>query len=424
MKGQLKALHLSHKQAPIEIRELVALSTEESVQLLNKLKEYTNLKEVLVISTCNRTAFYYLDEQNRAQDLLSLLSIVKGIPQNVTWKDYFVHLDDDAEALNHLFRVSVGLEAQIIGDIQIANQIKRAYQHSCDADMAGPYLHRLMHTIFYSNKRVVQETAFRDGAASVSYAATELVHVFAEAFREPTILLLGLGEIGKDLAKNLIDSQFRIQICNRTEQKALDFTQDTNFEAIPFESLDAHLPKADIIVSSIQVSKPFITKEKVQAWQKEGLTYFIDLSVPRSIAEEIDDLPGCSLHNVDQIKTKASKALSRRKSSIPDVERIIDESATQFNHWADEMIVSPVIQKFKHALEQIRKDELAKHMKHLSDKENQFLEQATKNMLQKIIKLPVIQLKAACKRGEAESLIGNLSALFDLEEEVESKNMD
>merc|ERR1711879_98970 len=130
----------------------------------------------------------------------------------------------------------MGLEAQVIGDMQISNQVKRSYQTAVDMDMAGPFLHRLMHTIFFTNKKVVQETAFRDGAASVSYAAVELIEELTSNTHQPRVLLVGLGEIGEDVAKNLVylgDAQ--IKIANRTFSKAQELAAEYNFEAIPFE---------------------------------------------------------------------------------------------------------------------------------------------------------------------------------------------
>ena len=148
---------------------------------------------------------------------------------------------------------------------------------------------------------------------------------------------------------------------------------------------------------------------------------FIDLSVPRSIDPEVDNLPGASLYNVDPLTQRTLKARDIRLKAVPAVETIIQEEIAAFENWKSEMEVSPTIQKLKGALDQIRKEELARHKK-LSDKEMELLEVVTKSMIQKVIKLPVLQLKAACKRGEADSLVDVLNDLFNLEAtSVESK---
>ena len=127
------------------------------------------------------------------------------------------------EAVRHLFEVCVGLHSQVVGDMQIPNQVKQSYQWSADMDMAGPFLHRLMHTIFFTNKRVAQETPFRDGAASVSYAAVELIDELVGEHQNPNVLVIGLGEIGTDVCKNLEARKLtNITLCNRTQTKADD----------------------------------------------------------------------------------------------------------------------------------------------------------------------------------------------------------
>ncbi|MFW5759957.1 MAG: glutamyl-tRNA reductase, partial [Cyclobacteriaceae bacterium] len=198
MYQNFKALSVSFKNTPLEIREKLALDEEMTERLLRFFKEFSSLSEILLISTCNRTEIYYSGDEITSLEIIKMLCIEKGLSNPDKLLHYFQPYHG-TEAVEHLFRVALGLEAQVVGDLQITNQVKRAYQLSADYDMAGPFLHRLMHTIFFANKRVVQETAFRDGAASVSYAATELVEELTTHIINPKILVLGLGEIGADV---------------------------------------------------------------------------------------------------------------------------------------------------------------------------------------------------------------------------------
>lgn len=422
MEKHFKAITLSFKNAPIALREMVALDEQSVFKLLAQLKDFTSLQDVLILSTCNRTEIYYYSEETLDEKIIRLIALIKGIRNFDELKCVFKSINDHHLAVEHLFRVSTGLEAQVVGDIQIANQIKRAYQASADMAMAGPFLHRLMHTIFYSNKRVVQETPFRDGAASVSYAATELVRTLTQNIIEPRILVLGVGEIGSDVVKNLVqDSPGQIKICNRTQSKAEALALECGFEAIPFELVHEAIADADIIISSIGKSKPFITKELLKSLENFSFKYFLDLSVPRSVALDVEEIPGAVVYNVDNIKTKTDEALEKRLAAIPQVEAIINESIDEFNDWAKEMIVTPIIQKLKNALEEIRTQELARYLKNMDEEQSKTLDKVTKNIMQKIIKMPVIQLKAACKRGEAESMIDIINDLFDLEKDKINK---
>lgn len=424
MQKKFKALSLSFKSAPVGIRELVSMNDATSRGLLIKLKEFFSVSDTLILSTCNRTEIYYSHELDLSLEIIKLLGVEKSLKDPVSLLEYFQVFHDDKESIEHLFRVSMGLDAQVIGDMQISNQVKRAYQASADLDMAGPFLHRLMHTIFFTNKRVVQETAFRDGAASVSYAAVELIGELTSNTLNPRILLIGLGEIGEDVAKNMVHlPTAQITVTNRTYSKALELGAEYGFEVIPFDQSLAAMDDADVIVCSIMKSEPFITKQLVHNLNIKSYKLFIDLSVPRSIDTTIEDVPGALLYNVDNIKSKASETLEKRIASIPQVENIIEESIQEFHNWKKEMMVSPTINKLKNVLEQIRKEELERYLKNADAKEYAIIDKITKSMMQKIIKVPVVQLRAACKRDQAVEMIDLITDLFDLEKEREDEQV-
>ncbi|WP_040670914.1 glutamyl-tRNA reductase [Nitritalea halalkaliphila] len=422
MQTKFRAISLSHKSAPVEIREIIALDEKAIHALLLKLKEFFSITDTLILSTCNRTEVYYAHDIDISTEIIKLIGLEKGLTHIIDYLEYFQVFNDDREAIQHLFRVSMGLEAQVVGDMQIANQVKRAYQASADLDMAGPLLHRLMHAVFFTNKRVVQETAFRDGAASMSYAAVELIEELTQNTYQPRILLIGVGEIGEDVAKNMVhipDAQ--VTIANRTFEKAQALAAGLGYSVIPFDEVNEAMAAADVVVSSIARDTPFITKELVKSFEIPSYKLFVDLSVPRSVETSVEDIPGVVLYNVDNIRSKTTENLEKRIASIPRVEEIIAESITEFFDWKKEMLVSPTINKFKSALEAIRQEELSRFMKQLNDKERAIVEKVTKSMMQKILKVPVVQLKAACKRDEADTLISTLSDLFDLERVLEDK---
>ncbi|MBY0425737.1 MAG: glutamyl-tRNA reductase, partial [Cytophagales bacterium] len=209
MVHSFKAISLSYKNASLAIREKVALSGDQAGQLLIMLKEYLDLQEAMVVSTCNRTEVYYSSEKSLGEEIVHLISVIKADESIKSANSNFTYINDNAKAVNHLFRVAIGLESQVVGDLQITGQLKNAYQTSADAGMAGMFLHRLMHSIFFTNKRVVQESNFRDGAASIAYAAVELIDELTLSNKNAQILVLGLGEIGVDVCKNLVDAGFK-----------------------------------------------------------------------------------------------------------------------------------------------------------------------------------------------------------------------
>lgn len=422
MQNKFRAISLSHKNAPVQIREVISLDEGSIHTLLVKLKEFFSLSDTLILSTCNRTEIYYSHELELSAEIIKLIGLEKGLTNVVDFLEYFEVFNDDREAIEHLFKVSMGLEAQVVGDMQIANQVKRAYQASADLDLAGPFLHRLMHSVFFTNKRVVQETAFRDGAASVSYAAVELIEELTSNTYQPRVLLIGVGEIGEDVAKNMVHiPEAQVTITNRSFDKAKQLADELGFTVVPFEQCLEAMQNADVIVSSIMKSEPFITKSMVKEMNIQSYKLFVDLSVPRSIDTSIEDVPGAILYNVDNIRSKASETLEKRMASIPHVETIIAESIDDFYNWKKEMMVFPTINKLKNALEQIRQEEMERFLKNADQQQIEVIEKITKSMMQKILKVPVVQLRAACQRDEADKMIDIISDLFDLEKQNQNK---
>lgn len=419
-----KSVSLSHRTAPLAIREMLALNEEESKGFYVKCKDLFGLNELLIVSTCNRTEFYYTSDRDISTDLIKAFLIEKGLTNTAEYLGYFKQMDETEDSLRHLFEVATGLQSKVVGDLQIPNQIKKAYQQAADSNMAGPYLHRLMHTIFYSNKRVAQETSFRDGAASVSYATVALAEELSQALPNPKVLILGLGEIGLDVCKNMEDKDFaEFTVMNRTIEKAEKIAAGKElFRVAPLSDLWKEIAAADIIISSVRTENPIITQAEIKKLQLLSFKYFIDLSVPRSIEDGIEKINGVLLYNIDTLKERANEALATRLASIPEVRTIIEESIISFNDWSKEMEVSPTINKLKNALEQIRKEELNRHMKGLTKEETEKLEKITAGLVQKIIKQPIIHLKAACKRGDSDKMVDVLNDLFNLEsfEEIES----
>ncbi len=418
MEFHFQAIGVDHHTAPIVLREKLAFQETSSKVFLKKLKEVHGITEATIVSTCNRTEIYVSSEEDIVPNLLGWICLEKGLSKeelNPYCKTY-----SGEEAIRQLFRVSLGLDSKVLGDIQIINQVKQAYQWSADENMAGPFLHRLMHTIFFANKRITQETAFRDGSGSVASVAVDLIHSLSDSITDPRILLIGTGEIGQNVLENLKDEFTDITLVNRTKQRALDLSSGRGYRVGDFENLTSEVNKADVIISALSTDQPIIAKENLKSRLTQQL--FLDLSVPRSIQDNVEDVAGVMLYNVDQMQEKTSAVLEQRERAIPMVERILEDHLADFDGWASEMEVSPTIKLLKEKLERIRQDELARHLKKITPQEAELLENVTKSMIQKVIKLPVLELKAACKRGEAETLVEASNDIFNLEKTSSQKS--
>ena len=411
-----KAISLSHVDAPIEIRELLTFNESETKGFLVHLRDLFGISEAILLSTCNRTEIYWNHKSVTGSLMIKSLASFKGVLSD-SIVPYFQMFDEPFDTAKHLFRVGIGLESQVLGDLQIINQVKQAYQACVDAQMAGPLLHRLLHSVFFANKRVVQETSFRSGAASVAYVVKELVEDLALDKASP-VLVLGLGEIGTATLKNLAENGFQnLSICNRTSQKAEALVADLNVKFVPFEDRYSAIQNATFVISALSGEVLSIGPEDIKS--RSTYQYFIDLGLPRSVNPDIEQIPGVVLFNLDQIQSKVSSALQIRRDSIPAVEAIVNEAVSEFEDWTNEIQVSPVIHQIKNSLEQIRQEEMSRFVKKVGEEQQNWADELTKNMMQRVMKTHVVQLKAACKRGEADQLVDVLNQIFNLENKVE-----
>ena len=411
-----RVLSLTHQQAPLAIREQLALTESNCRAGLLLLRKELELNDLLVLSTCNRTEVYYRAAHDQSAAILCGLAKLKNVPDAGGLAPYFVNLTG-AAAVEHLFEVAMGLDAQVIGDQQISHQVKQAYQWSADAGAAGPFLHRLLHTVFFTHKRVRQETGFCDGAASVAYAALQLVEDLTAHLPSPRVLLLGAGDFGADVARYFGASRrfAHVTLCNRTRARAEALAAECGLPVLDFADLTQGIQEADVVISSVAAPTPLITPELLGNQPALSHKYLVDLAMPHSIAAAVETVPGMLLYPLEAVQSKASAALERRLAAVPQVRVIIAESMAGLQDWSEEMEVSPTIQKLKNALEQLRQAEMKRCGKKMSPAEAEMLDEITRSLMQKVLKQPVLQLKAACKRGEPGQLVELLSELFDLE---------
>ena len=412
-----RVITLNHHESPVEVREKFAFDPEQAGSFLSGLRDVFGIREAMVLSTCNRSEIYYCHAEAPSKILSYLLSSRAAESSENRW---FQCIEGTEEAVRHLFRVGAGLESRVLGDFQIINQVKTAYQLTADLDMAGPFLHRLLHSLFFLNKRIAQETSFRSGSASVAYACKELVEDLLSDCRKP-ITLIGLGETGRSVALNLIENGYtNLRLCNRSPEKAEGLLSgDVRF--VPFEEREASIRESSLVISALSGNHLQITPDQVAGPAVGGFRYFIDLGVPRSIDPALEADPGIVLYNIDQIQNRVDNALNLRRAAIPQVEAILEKGLAEFSEWTREMQVSPLIQQMKQSLEAARKEEMARYLKKASPEQMELAEDITRAMVQRILKTHVVQLKAACKRGDAENLMEGLRVLFQVEEGSEAK---
>ena len=279
--------------------------------------------------------------------------------------------------------------------------------------MAGPFMHRLMHTIFHANKRVAQESCFKDCHASVTQVAKKLVQQLLPD-HDSKILILGTGKIGEGLCRKLSKMGYDVSVSNRTEEKSLVLATELDLKPIPFQEVHLLLNEVQLVISALTVDKPFLTKSSINSIGFSTHKHFIDLSVPRSIAPELTDNPNITLLNMEDVNDEISSTIQKRRNEVPQVEAIIHNELLGFLHWTKELKVLSTIHRMKEALEKIRREEIARRLKDIDFKENDLINEITKSIVNKVIKLPVLKLKLACKRGEDENMVQVLNEIFSI----------
>jgi glutamyl-tRNA reductase len=222
--------------------------------------------------------------------------------------------------------------------------------------------------------------------------------------------------MGANLCRNLTSEGYKnVIVLNRTVEKAQALAQECGIAFGSLDTLADEIAHADAVISCLAVQQPAVNQTHLENLGQGRRVLMFDLSVPRSISPLIEGNPSVLLYNIDELEQRASLALQARLAEVPKVLAILEEARTDFNDWSREMLVSPAINRFKEALETIRQEELARYVKGLSPAEMELMEKITGSLVQRIVKLPVLELKAACRRGDAEEVIESLASLFNLD---------
>lgn len=331
MRG-IKCIYISYEKADVETREKVVLSQEELGQFLSHLKERNFAHEFMVISTCNRTEIYYLAERDLSSKFVRYIEEFKKNELTPFEKDNFASETNADETITRLFEVVNGLRSQVLGDFQIISQVKNAYDTASKAGTVGPRLHRLLQIAFSCYKAVANQTHIHAGSASVSYAAFEITRDFLKKERNKPVLVIGAGsfsaEVIHQLKKKGIENLF---VANRSHDKATALASRYDIRTLNFLDMD-DVWCFDVIISCVSVPEVIVKKQHFTQYPSRR-RLLIDLSVPRSIDPHIGTMEGVKLINMNQVSEKNTKALLKRKESIPMALDIIRDYRQQFFQW-------------------------------------------------------------------------------------------
>ncbi len=410
----------SYKSASIDIREKFTFQKEEIQEFSEYLKKEEDFKSLIILSTCNRTEIYFYCQKTNNQDgfnlILKALSKLKAYTENM--KSYF-YFKSGREAVEHLFKVSSGIDSLIIGEDQIIGQVKNAFTTAQEINSADSILTRLFTKAFEAGKRVRSETKINQGSGSVSSAAVDLCNKYYPNLSKKTVLIIGAGQTGQLVLTSLSKKGFKsIYIANRTVSKAEELAKRNNGKAVGLEKIEDILAKSDIIIVATDSKNHLITKEMVlrTGLNKESIKeqLYIDLSVPRNIEESISELSDKQLYAVDDLTEIVNSTTLKRQDAVTEALEIIREISTEYMEWLVVRGLSPIFSKIKKNFQQVQETELKGFKKVKSIGEHKMLEDYGKHISDKFSRLFIKNLREIVKDGEKKEYIEAINELFEM----------
>ena len=405
----LTLVGISHHNAPVELRERVALDAAAAAALAGSLGP-----EAVVLSTCNRTELYLvLDEGAEELGVQALLELAGDHADEL--RPALYRLGDEAAAL-HLFRVAGGLDSLVPGEGEILGQVRAAFE----AGSTGPFLDRLFRQALNAGRRVRVETAIGESPASVPAAAAALAQQVFGELKGKRVLLLGAGKTSEAAARNLASRGAQIaSVANRTPAHGEELAWKLGANAIPLDELATELEHTDIVVASTSAPGLVVARETVatalRARRGRSLL-LVDLAVPRDLDPGINALEGCFLYDIDDLEAVVAETISGRRSEAARAEKLVAAEAERFREWQASLGVVPTIASLRALVDEIRDSELAKAGSKLSDDERRHVESVTSQILAKLLHLPTIRMKEAAAAADGVIYADVVKHLFGLGE--------
>jgi glutamyl-tRNA reductase len=417
----LFACGLSHRTAPLEIREPLALDEDALRDVLRDLVATEVVGEAVILSTCNRVEVYGVaavpGEARSAA--FRCLCRRRGVDPASLEPLLYNHLEEDA--VRHAFRVAASLDSMVVGEPQILGQVKDAFALAQSCQTVGPTLHTLFTQAFTVAKRVRTETEVGRHAVSVSFAAVELARKIFGGLQGRPVLLLGAGQMGELAARHLVEhGAFPIYVVNRTWTRAEDLARSLAGTAVPFEDMASALASVDIVIASTGAPAPLVTRESVaRIMHARGARplFFIDIAVPRDVEADVGQLEGVYCYDIDDLRQVVDANLRQRARAAERAETLVEREAARFVARLGDLEVVPTIVSLRERLEVIRAGEVRKALARLPEPSpitREAMEALSMAIVNKILHAPITKLRESSRAGAGRSWTELVQELFGL----------
>ena len=425
----LAVVGLSHRTAPVEIRERLSIPEHSLEQSLRELRAHDQVLETSILSTCNRLEIYSLlkNPEEGVEAIQNFLASHSGLPgQELQPHLFALHHE---EAIQHLLRVSAGLDSLVIGEGQILSQVKKMYRLGQDHQSIGPILNRLLNQAVSTGKRVRTETNLGSGAVSISSAAVELAQLKVGqeqgvdelvSLNNEIIAVVGAGRMARLLIQHLQSKgATKLVLLNRTVSKAETLASDfpeLPIECLGLEQLDKQLCACSLLFTSTGSEEPIIDGKRINGLTRNQRLMLIDIGVPRNISSDTSLSRNVQCFDVDDLQEVVDRNQAARRELAIQAEQLLDEDRQVFLEWWDGLEAVPTINRMRRHLEELRQQELLKALSRmgsdLSDRERKVIEALTKGIINKVLHGPTTALRAAQPRAQRLHSMEALERLF------------
>ncbi len=424
---------LSHRTAPVEVRERFAFSATELPDALVHVLESQGVTEATLVSTCNRTEFYlHLTDADAAIPYVieTLAKQANGLPKPA---ERYIYVKREQEAVAHLYRVVSGLDSMVLGEVQIQGQVREAYDTARSLTGQRQAVRAVFNRLFQSalsvGGRVRTETRLSEGAASVPSAAVDLAKKIFGSLRGRRGMVLGAGDMGELTLECLVgEGVTSVMVASRNMMRAQKVAEKFGGTSIAFSNFWDVLADMDIVITSTAAPHAMITLEEFRRRMPAKLKsplFIIDIAIPRDVESGVGELPNVFLYTIDDLQHIVTANVERRKAELPKAESIIEDEVDKFWRWYSGLRAVPFIKQLRDRAENMRRAELERtlgRLDHLSKADVARVDRLTKDLLQKLLHQPTARMRAAAEDGRQHDILEAARYLFGIEEDEGEEN--
>jgi glutamyl-tRNA reductase len=405
----LITLGINHKTAPVELRERLAFTPQTLPEALSSLKKLTNIEEASILSTCNRTELYCVTSDDNDRAIIQWFSKFHGVDEDLIKQHLYLHAHE--ETIRHAMEVASGLDSMVLGEPQIAGQMKDAYAMAKESGTIGLLLGKLYQRAFAVSKQVRTDTDIGSSPVSVAFAAVSLAKQIFGDLKQTTVLMVGAGET-IELAARHLHSQgvSKVIIANRSVERAQKLADEFHGEAISLMHISDHLHRSDIVISSTASPLPIIGKgtvERALKRRKHEPIFMVDLAVPRDVEPEVNELDDVYLYSVDDLQSVIEENMESRLQAAEQARDIIDVQVSHFLDWQKSLGAVDVIAQIRKNTQDMSSDVLHKAKKQLAAGQDaeEVLDFLANTLTNKFLHQPSIKLRLASQQERDDILL-------------------